>query len=71
MTTQDRFLRLPEVLLLTGLSKAQIYSLISSENFPRQIKLGIRASAWVESEVKAWMDSKVAEANQQKRGKAA
>lgn len=71
MTTQDRFLRLPEVLLLTGLSKAQIYLLISCRNFPRQIKLGERASAWLESEVRAWMDCKIAESNQAHGGKAA
>lgn len=71
MTTQDRFLRLPEVLLLTGLSKAQIYSLISNQSFPKQVKLGIRASAWVESEVRAWMDSKIVESNHIQGGEVA
>lgn len=51
----DRYIRLPEVKHLTGLSKAQIYALASQGRFPRQIKLGDRASAWIESQVRAWM----------------
>lgn len=54
-TTVDRYIRLPEVKHLTGLSRAQIYSLISQNRFPKQIKLGYRASAWIESQVRAWM----------------
>jgi prophage regulatory protein len=58
MTTVDRYIRLPEVRHLTGLSKAQIYALISQGQFPKQIKLGsnnARASAWIESQVRQWM----------------
>lgn len=51
----DRYIRLPEVIYLTGLSKAQIYALVSQGRFPKQIKLGDRASAWVESQVRSWM----------------
>ena len=51
----DRYIRLPEVKHLTGLSKAQIYALISQDRFPKQIKLGDRASAWIESQVRLWM----------------
>jgi prophage regulatory protein len=54
----DRYIRLPEVRHLTGLSKASIYSLIVQGKFPKQIKLSDRASAWVESSVRAWMQSR-------------
>ena len=57
-TQIDRYIRLPEVQYLTGLSKAQIYALISKEQFPKQIKLGDRASAWIESQVRAWMQDR-------------
>ena len=53
--TVDRYIRLPEVKHLTGLSKAQIYALIAQDHFPKQVKLGDRASAWIESQVRAWM----------------
>lgn len=56
MTTVDRYIRLPEVRHLTGLSKAQIYALVAQGQFPKQIKLGgDRAVAWIESQVRAWM----------------
>jgi prophage regulatory protein len=34
---QERFIRLPEVMHLCGLSRSTIYDLISREAFPKQI----------------------------------
>lgn len=48
----DRFLRLPQVREITGRSRSRIYD---DPTFPKPIKLSIRESAWVESEVRAWM----------------
>ena len=59
LKTNDRFLRLPEVRLTTGLSRAHIYLLISKGSFPKQIKLGEKASAWLRSEIFAWMESRI------------
>ncbi len=39
-TVLDRFIRLPEVIHLCGLSRSTIYDLISREAFPKQISLG-------------------------------
>ena len=55
----ERFLRLPEVKHITALSRAHIYLLISKDEFPKQYKLGERAAGWLESEVLAWMQSKI------------
>lgn len=63
MTTIDRYIRLPEVRHLTGLSKAQIYALVSQGRFPKQVKLGDRASGWVESQVRSWMQERAEEAS--------
>lgn len=49
MSERKRFIRLPEVLNRTGLCKAWIYRLISSNEFPSPIKLGERAIAFLES----------------------
>ena len=57
--TSTRFLRLPEVIERISLSKAQIYHLISINEFPAQVKLGARASAWLESEVSEWIDYRI------------
>jgi prophage regulatory protein len=53
---RDRFLRLKAVREKTGRSKSQIYA---DPDFPKPIKLGKRESAWLESEVQAWMVSKI------------
>jgi prophage regulatory protein len=55
----DRFLRMPEVKITSGLSRAHIYLLMSKNQFPKQYKLGDRASGWLESEVRSWMNAKI------------
>lgn len=41
----------------TGLSQAFIYKMISSDLFPKPLKLG-RASRWYLSEFKDWMEKR-------------
>ncbi|EAW5145012.1 TPA: helix-turn-helix transcriptional regulator [Salmonella enterica subsp. enterica serovar Bovismorbificans] len=55
----ERFLRLPEVMHLCGLSRSTIYDLISRDEFPRQIPLGGKNVAWAQSEVSAWMADRI------------
>lgn len=61
--TKHRFIRISEVQSTTGLSRSHIYDLISKGAFPRQYKLGERASGWLESEVSAWIQSKITSAD--------
>jgi len=61
--TKHRFIRISEVKSTTGLSRSHIYDLISKGAFPRQYKLGERASGWLESEVLAWIQSKITSAD--------
>lgn len=60
MMTQ-RLLRLPQVEEMTGYKRASIYRLITAEDFPAPIKIGDRASAWIETEVDEWISRKIAE----------
>lgn len=55
-----RFLRLASVLETTGLSRSQIYRLEAAGQFPMRVKLGVAASAWVESEVLQWCADRIA-----------
>ena len=48
------FVRLPEVRSLTGLSTSTIYRMSASGTFPKQVKLGAKAVAWIKSEVQRW-----------------
>ena len=43
-----RFIRLPQVVEMTGMGKTFIYSRISDGTFPKQIQLGSRSVAWNE-----------------------
>ncbi len=57
---QVRFLRLPEVLARTGLSRSTIYVRLEQGRFPRPVSLGSRAVGWVEAEVDEWMRERIA-----------
>ena len=58
---QVRFLRLPEVLARTGLSRSTVYVRLDEGRFPRPVSLGGRAVGWIESEVDEWMRERIAE----------
>ena len=56
-----RFLRLPEVLERTGLSRSTIYVRLEQGRFPRPVSLGGRAVGWIESEVDEWIRQRIEE----------
>ena len=51
-----QLLRLSDVTRITGLSRATVCRLIEKDRFPRLRRIGGRAVAWVNSEVKEWAD---------------
>ncbi|MEZ8861755.1 AlpA family transcriptional regulator [Vibrio artabrorum] len=55
-----RFLRLKEVIALTGLGRSSIYKFMDENTFPKTVSLGGRAVAWVESEIEEWMEQRLA-----------
>jgi len=61
MDTCRRFLRRKQVEEITGLSRSSIYDMMGKQAFPKQVKLGGRSVAWVEAEVRAWLDAKISE----------
>lgn len=56
----DQFLRIPAVMKKVGLRRTAIYDKINAGDFPAPIKLG-NVSVWLESELDAWIQAKVAE----------
>lgn len=60
MPTQHRFIDLPQVLDVTSASRSHIYALVAKGEFPAPIKLGLRSTRWLESEVQAWMEERIA-----------
>ncbi|RLA44420.1 MAG: AlpA family transcriptional regulator [Gammaproteobacteria bacterium] len=54
-----RFLRLPTVINLTGLSKSTLYLRISQNTFPKPVSLGGRAVGFIEAEIDDWLSQQV------------
>lgn len=55
----EKILRLPAVKDRTGLSRSGVYEKIAAGRFPKPISLGARAVGWLESDIDAWIASRV------------
>lgn len=53
-STAPRFIKLTKVREYTALSTSEIYRRIAAGSFPKQVALGPKSVAWIESEVLAW-----------------
>lgn len=62
---QKRLIRLPAVQDRTGLRRSTVYDRMNphspryDEGFPRQIKIGLSAVAWLEEEIDSWVQRQV------------
>ena len=56
-----RLLRRKEVSARTGLGRSSIYDKMQKGSFPQPVRLGERSVAWIESEINAWIDERIAE----------
>ncbi|MEP7247853.1 MAG: AlpA family transcriptional regulator [Gammaproteobacteria bacterium] len=54
------FLRLRQVVSVTGLSRMTIWRLERAGGFPQPRQLGARSVAWLQSEVEQWIESRPA-----------
>lgn len=55
----ERFLRKPEVLSRTGISRSHLYWLMDRGRFPSSIPLSPRVTVWLESDVDAWIAAQI------------
>jgi prophage regulatory protein len=53
-----KFLRIRQVMQLTGLSRMTIYRLELAGRFPKRRRLSENSVAWLESDIEAWADSR-------------
>lgn len=63
-----RLLRLKDVQHQVGLGRSAIYEKIKRGEFPSPVSLGARAVAWPSDAINAWIDERIAVANQAKGG---
>ena len=54
-----RFIRLPQVVEMTGLGKTTIYRWINHGAFPKQIQIGGKSVVWNERDVIDWMNAQI------------
>ncbi|MGE4531933.1 MAG: helix-turn-helix transcriptional regulator [Acidithiobacillus sp.] len=57
--SEQRILRLPQVMELVGLRKTAVYQRIKENSFPAPIKLG-SASGWMQHEIEDWINQQAA-----------
>lgn len=58
---KQSLIRMSETTRRTGYGKAWIYRLINQNKFPKPIKIGSRAIAFVESEIDEWINQRIEE----------
>jgi len=54
-----RLIKIDTVCGIVGISRATVYRLIKSDEFPGPVKIGA-ASLWVEREVIGWVETRIA-----------
>lgn len=62
MTTQqplNTLIKLPAVKQRSTLSTSEIYRRIAAGTFPKQIRLGAKSVAWLESDIDQWIAEQV------------
>ena len=56
----ETFLRRRQIEELTGLARSTIYDRIKAGTFPKPVKIGDRAVAWLKSDIDAWQSDCIA-----------
>lgn len=56
----QNILRREDVERATGLPRSSLYAKIAAGEFPKPIKLGQRASGWLEEDVAKWQRARIA-----------
>ena len=55
-----RIIRRPELTERTGLQKSAIYERMEAGTFPKAVTLGPNSVGWLEHEVDAWIEARIA-----------
>jgi predicted DNA-binding transcriptional regulator AlpA len=61
-----RLLRRPEVEAKTGKSRTSIYNGVRAGTFPKPVEIGPNSVGWLESEVDAWIEERIARRGRRK-----
>lgn len=50
-------MEIKEVIAVTGKLRSSLYTAIGTGEFPAQVKIGPRSSAWLKSKIDGWLDA--------------
>jgi prophage regulatory protein len=53
--TNERILRIKEVMARTGLKRTTLYAKINHGTFPRQLRISERCTGWRQSDIEKWL----------------
>lgn len=59
MKTMSNFLKITEVMKMTGLAKSTVWLWVKEGKFPKPIKLSPRITVWEEEKIELWMKTKL------------
>ncbi len=57
MSEHTKILRMPDLVLRTGLSRTTIYRKIKEGTFPAQLRISDHCCGWRESSLERWMEN--------------
>jgi prophage regulatory protein len=56
----SRLIRKPEIKERFGIPNSTLYDAIKAKQFPAPVKLSARSVGWLEEEVNAWLEARIA-----------
>lgn len=59
MNSLQNILRRDAVERLTGLPRSTLYAKVATGEFPKPIKLGVRAVGWLEQDIVSWQQARI------------
>ena len=51
-------IRRPKVEAMTGLSRSTLYAMMARGEFPRPVRIGLRAVAWRDGDIHVWQSKR-------------
>lgn len=66
-----RIIRLPEVTRRAGLCRSAIYAAMAVGDFPKSVAIGKQAVGWIEDEIDAWIEARIAARDSEDKPRAA
>ncbi len=58
MQPSNRFIRMPELMKILGVSRSSVWNYCKSGNFPQPHKISPRLVGWLESDVQSWIETR-------------